>query len=40
MAVVEALGRLREVASARRPWPVGRDGWNARQEDFFRRFQF
>ncbi len=40
LAMVEALGRLRQVASARKSLAVGSDGWTARQEAFFRRFQF
>ena len=39
-ALFEALGRLREVASARRAQAVGERGWTARQEAFFRRFEF
>ena len=40
LALVEALGRLREVCAARRSLAVGRDGWLARQEAFFERFRF
>jgi N-acetylglucosaminyl-diphospho-decaprenol L-rhamnosyltransferase len=41
LALFEALGRIREVASARRKaLAVGREGWTARQEAFFRRFRF
>ncbi len=39
-ALFEAIGRLGEVASARKALAVGRDGWTARQECFFRRFRF
>lgn len=39
-ALVEAIGRLGEVSAARRALAVGRDGWTARQEDFFREFRF
>ena len=40
MALVEALGRLREVFTSRRTLAVGRDGWTAQQEAFFERFDF
>ena len=40
IALVEALGRLKEVLDARRTLAVGRDGWTVRQESFFRRFRF
>lgn len=40
LALVEALGRLPQVAAARRALAVGSDGWIARQEAFFHRFQF
>ena len=39
-ALIEALGRLGEVASFRREAAVGRGDWVARQEAFFRRFAF
>jgi len=39
-ALFEAITRLREVAAARKALAVGRDGWNARQEAFFREFRF
>jgi GT2 family glycosyltransferase len=39
-AFVEALGRLGEVARARRALGVGEGGWVDRQEAFFRRFRW
>ncbi len=40
VALVEALARLRQVSRGRKALAVGRDGWNARQEAFFREFRF
>jgi N-acetylglucosaminyl-diphospho-decaprenol L-rhamnosyltransferase len=40
LALLEALGRLREVFEARKALAVGRNGWTARQESFFERFRF
>jgi GT2 family glycosyltransferase len=39
-ALVEALVRLREVRDARRRLAVGRGGWSARQEAYFRQFRW
>ncbi len=40
LALIEALGRVREVARARRTLAVGGLGWSRRQEAFFREFRF
>ena len=40
IALVEALGRLREVFASRKALAVGREGWLVRQEAFFERFRF
>ncbi len=40
LALVEALGRVREVSRARRTLAVGEAGWSGRQEAFFREFRF
>jgi N-acetylglucosaminyl-diphospho-decaprenol L-rhamnosyltransferase len=40
LALVEALGRLREVFQARKTLEVGRGSWAVRQEAFFERFRF
>jgi GT2 family glycosyltransferase len=39
-AVIEALGRLSEVASIRRSLGVGDRGWVERQEAYFRQFRW
>jgi GT2 family glycosyltransferase len=39
-ALVEALGRVRDIASARRALHFGQVGWVERQEAFFRRFEW
>jgi N-acetylglucosaminyl-diphospho-decaprenol L-rhamnosyltransferase len=39
-ALLEALARLRPALESRRAAAVGREGWTARQEDFFRRFRW
>ncbi|MDR3620188.1 MAG: glycosyltransferase [Paludisphaera borealis] len=39
-ALIEALGRAREIWSARRSLHVGQVGWVERQEAFFRRFEW
>jgi len=40
VALVEALGRVREARTYRRAMAVGRGDWTERQEAFFRRFRW
>ena len=39
-ALMEAAARLGDALTARRLLAVGRGGWVARQEEFFRRFRW